>query len=86
MVYLTDFSLKYAIDICLAKPKYVVYIAVLDDISIKKLFIIYLVKSLMIQLPAKDLLIHLVKSTFGMGVTSVLLMRQQQQNIFIATC
>ncbi len=38
MIYLTDLSLKYAIDMCLAKPKYVVYIAVLDDISIKKNF------------------------------------------------
>lgn len=38
MRYLTDLSLKYAIDFCLSKPKYVVYIAVLDDISIKKTF------------------------------------------------
>lgn len=38
MLYLTDLSLKYAIDICLTKPKYVVYIAELDDISIKKTF------------------------------------------------
>ncbi len=38
MIYLTDLSLKYAIDMCLSKPKYVVYIAALDDISIKKTF------------------------------------------------
>lgn len=39
MLYLADLTLKYAIDKCLAKPKYVVYIAVLDDISIKKLLL-----------------------------------------------
>lgn len=38
MLYLADLTLKYAIDMCLSKPKYVVYIAVLDDISIKKTF------------------------------------------------
>lgn len=38
MIYLTVLSLKYAINMCLSKPKYVVYIAVLDDISIKKTF------------------------------------------------
>lgn len=38
MLYLTGLTLKYAIDMCLDKPKYVVYIAALDDISIKKTF------------------------------------------------
>lgn len=38
MLYLTGLNLKYAIDRCLDKPKYVVYIVALDDISIKKTF------------------------------------------------